>query len=285
MRSTADVRPGSSGGGLLGLVAVAAGLWAMLVWRPTSEPLRLALDPWPSEELLWLAKERGLFAAEGLDVQVVEMQSAADSHIAFERGHVDLMVATCAELVGPNDRALRAVLALDASFGADVVLARNGIADVAALKGRRVAYEPGSLAAHHLLRALESAGLGWNDVTAVPMALVSSNEAFAKGEFDAVVTYPPWSVELVKAGGVHPIFDSSRIPNEIVDLVVTDATVLKRIPDLPARLRRVWGKAQLLLSDDAALAAMAARERMSASEFHAVLGDGIRLVPAGEQVD
>ncbi len=267
------------------IAVVVAGAICWRSWGPSALPLRLALDPWPSEELLWIAKERGFFADEGLDVHLVEFNSASSSHTAFERGQVDLMVATSAEVVSKNSRQLRVVLALDWSAGADVVLTRPDIADVAALKGRRVAFEPGTLTSHHLLRALESAGLSWQDVTPVPIPVASMNEAFAMGEVDAIVTYPPFSGELVSTGQAHAVFDSSRIPQEIVDMLVSDTAVLERIPDLPARLRRVWGRALTLLTDEDALTAMGRREHLTGAQFRAVLSDGIELVKPEQQID
>jgi NitT/TauT family transport system substrate-binding protein len=260
---------------------------AILAWRmwPGAEPLHLAIDPWPSNELLWLAAERGLFAAEGIDIHIVDLGTAGDSSMAFARGKVDMLVTTPTELVHmAEDCQARVLLALDWSAGADVVLARTGVAAVADLRGRAVAYEPGCLTVHLLQSALASAGLDWGDITARPMAVASMNRAFAAGEVDAVVSYPPWSVELRRNAAAQVVFDSTRIPGDICDLLVARPQVLQRHPDLPARLARIWGTVRVMLeSDPSAMSAIAAREGMSPREMDACLRDGIHLLSADEQ--
>ncbi len=269
------------------LLALLAIILAWFGWsRQATVPLRLALDPWPSEELLWLAKQRGFFAGEGLDLQLVELATTGDTRVAFERGQVDLAPCTGAELArmaGSREPPPRAVLVLDWSAGADVVMARAAIPDLAGLRGRRVAYEPGGVSAHVLGCALATAGLAWGDITPVAMAVPGMNEALSRDEVDAVVTYPPFNAELAPAVA-HRLFDSRRIPGEIVDLVVADGALLQRMPDLPERLQRAWDRALALVpGDQTAMAAMAARESLSVEAFRASLDDGIRLVPGHEQ--
>jgi NitT/TauT family transport system substrate-binding protein len=260
---------------------------AILAWRmwPEPEPVRLAIDPWPSNELLWLAAERGLFAAEGIHLHVVDLGSAGDSTMAFARGKVDMLVTTPTELVHmAKDSQAHVLLALDWSAGADVVLARPGVATMADLRGRAVAYEPGGLTVHLLQSALASAGLAWSDITAKPMAVASMNQAYAAGEVDAVVSYPPWSVELRRDAAVQVVFDSKRIPGDICDLLVARPHVLQRYPDLPARLTRIWGRVRIMVeTDPSALAAIASREDLSPQEMDVCLREGIHLLTADEQ--
>lgn len=283
--------PGRLGTRLWGALALALvlaffaiGIGVALVMRPGKAPLRLALDPWPSNELLWLAAQRGLFAAEGLDVRTVDVASAADASIAFVRGKVDLYVATPAEVVrlagGP--RRPQVLLGLDWSVGADVILARPGIATLAELRGRPVAYEAGGLSTHVLQRGLELAGLSWGDVKPIPMAVLAMGAAYARGEVDAVVTYPPFSDELVRSG-LHRVFDTTAIPGEISDLLLCDPELRRSHPDLPVRLIRIWGRALELLQDDAAVAAMAAHDGMRPEDFRAWFGNGIRLLRPEDQ--
>lgn len=274
--------------GVFALMFLGGGiLW---MYRPAAPlpPARLGLDPWPTTGLLWLAQDRGYFASAGLAVELVAFSSASDSSVAFLRGRLDGMLVTPSDLVGLADggtRAVQVALALDWSDGADVVLARRDLADCAALKGRRVAIEPGTLTVHHLVRALESVGLDLSDVIQVPMGVVSMGEAFAKGEVDALVTYPPFSRELLADARVHALFDSSRIPGEIADVVVLDRAVLQCQPGLMAGLRQVWGRilADLEQHPDETIAALAQRTQSDPLQVAQELRTGIHLVGAAEQ--
>jgi len=56
---------------------------------PPPEPLRVAINPWPGFEYLYLAEQLKLFEAEGVQVKVLQFGSAHDSSRAYEQGQVD----------------------------------------------------------------------------------------------------------------------------------------------------------------------------------------------------
>ncbi|MEO6752322.1 MAG: ABC transporter substrate-binding protein, partial [Chthoniobacteraceae bacterium] len=106
--------------------------------------LRIAINPWPGSEFLYLAKEKGFLAAERLNVRLVEYSSLSDCRVAFESGQVDAMTGTLIDVLMARENSQRIsqiVLVSDYSDGADVILARPDITSVPALKGRRVGLE------------------------------------------------------------------------------------------------------------------------------------------------
>ena len=271
------------------LLIAAAGF---AVWRGPSamaQPavIRLGISPWPPDELVWLAHRRGYFAAEGIDLRLVNFASTSDSRLAYERGQIDGMSASMVEFLHARARPgrdARIVLFQDWSAGADVVLARPDIASLAGLKGRKVAVEPGTLTAFVLARALADVGLGISDVTLVPLGLASSSEAFRRGEVDAVVAYPPFSFDLQADGAAHALFTSATTPEEILDFLVIDGAVLAANPRLRAGMARAWQRVldDLAREPQAVAAETAPREGVTPAEFLAALG-GIHLVSRAEQ--
>jgi len=90
-------------------------------------PLRIALTPWPANEFLFLAEAKGFLAAEGVAVRLVEASSLDDVVRAFDRGEIDGMTGTLADVLESRDRtrrAPRAFMALGSSGTADAILAR-----------------------------------------------------------------------------------------------------------------------------------------------------------------
>ncbi|MCW5893769.1 MAG: ABC transporter substrate-binding protein [bacterium] len=250
-------------------------------------PIRIAVHPWPPFDLLYLAQEQGLFAEAGVPVHLVELSSLADARRAYERGQTDGLACTVVELLGARSVAGRdpqAILVVDTSDGADVVLARPGLGDVAALRGRRVAAEPASSGVYLLARALVAHGLTLADVAPVFIDQTHIAEAFAAGEVDAAVTYPPFAAGLERLGAV-PVFSSRALPGEIVDVVALDAALVAERPHHARAIARAFEAARRFAEahPDEAHATMAAREGIEPREFRAVLGRGIRLVPAHEQ--
>lgn len=53
--------------------------------------------------------------------------------------------------------------------------------------------------------------------------------AFEKGQVDAAVTFDPYRTQLPRSGG-QTLFDSTRIPGEIVDLIAVRKSVLDERP-------------------------------------------------------
>lgn len=255
--------------------------------RGQQTEVRLALNPWPGTEFLYLAKEKGFLTDEKLNVRLVEYPSLSDCRVAFESGHADAMACTPIEVLLARENAQRSsqiVLVADYSDGADVILARSDLASVPALRGHRVGLELGSLGAFMLDRALNSHGLKLSDVEMVSCAQDSMEAALAAGTVDAIVTYPPTSVRLEAGGKVRRVFTSAEIPGEIVDVVAVDPAILLREPELQARLRRAFQRALDYAREhpQEAYALMGRREGISAAEFQQALV-GIRVVDAAGQ--
>lgn len=243
--------------------------------QPPPVPLRVAANPWPGYEFLFLAETRGYFVDEGLEVRLVETLSLADTRRAFERNHVDVFAGTVVEaLLGAeySGRSTRIFHVCDYSVGADVILARPPLDSVAALKGMRIGVEPASVNVALLQSALRKNGMRMADVVVVPLSQNAMPGAVARGAVDAAVCYPPVSVQLL-AAGMRPVFDSASVPGEIVDVLCADADVLEARAGDIAALKRAYGRAQRFAEEhpDEAHAIMARREGIGAAEFRAAL--------------
>jgi len=80
--------------------------------------------------------------------------------------------------------------ALDAS--AILVKASSPIKTLADLKGKNVAYKRGSSAHNFIVRALQSVGLGPDDITSFDLAPPDAAAAFASGQIDAWAIWDPY---------------------------------------------------------------------------------------------
>ena len=245
------------------------------------EPLRIGVNFWVTSEFIVMAQDKGYFDEEGIPLELVEYSSLADCRRGFERGQVDALASTLVEVLMSRDASQRrpqVVQVIDFSNGADFIVAKPSVPDVAALKGRRVGAETDSLGIFVLGRALEQAKLRLTDITIVSKDQSAMARAYASGEVDAAVTYPPFSVGLFgpSADG-HIIFNSSEIPGEVVDVIEVDARKLE--DQDAARIQRVWKRilAHVNENPDASYREMAKRERIDLSEFKKTMA-GITVV-------
>jgi NitT/TauT family transport system substrate-binding protein len=251
-------------------------------------PLRIALIRWPPFEFLHLAQEKGYFADEGVEVRLIEFVAVNDTQRAFEHDKIDGGTFSLFQVLQNRDlleRKMQVPLVIDFSDGADLVMARPEIADVRGLRGRRVGVTLSPLDIFFLTRALEVNGMSLQDVSLVYVRMADMAEALRAGKVDAVTAYPPNSTEIEGAGIARPIFTSSRIPGEIVDVLALDEKVIRDRPEDVAGLIRGFYRAVRYSQEhpEEAWQIMSERERVTPEEFRRALQSGITMVPLAEQ--
>lgn len=235
--------------------------------EPPRPPLRLGTLVWPPYELFFVARERGLFPPGAVDL--VELRSPIDEARAFENGGLDaaLLTADFALRIAERNDGCRIALVVDVSNGGDAVLARPGIERLDQLEGHTVGVEVSSLGLYVLRRAFDTEGLDLLDrgaVEIVPIDYPELAQAYRDGRVDAVVVFEPERSELI-AEGANQLFDSSRIPGEIVDVLLVRDRLLDTRPGDVRALADGWFEARELLqrTPERALPIMAAREGVS----------------------
>jgi NitT/TauT family transport system substrate-binding protein len=160
----------------------------------------------------------------------------------------------------------------DFSNGNDGIVMKNG-ESVADLKGRTVNLVELSVSHYMLARALDMNGLSERDLTLVNTSDADIAAVFASDPNGAVATWNPPLQQARNVQGAELVFDSSKIPGEIIDLMVvrTDA------PDsLKKALVGAWYETMAIMSgtDDAAKEAikyMAEASGATLPEFQAQL--------------
>jgi NitT/TauT family transport system substrate-binding protein len=279
------VKPPSLLARALLLAAAILGLASCMSYEP---PLRIALIRWPPFEFLHLAQEKGYFAEEGVEVRLIEFVAVNDTQRAFEHDKIDGGTFSLFQVLQNRDQLTRKMqipLVIDFSDGADVLMARPQIADVRGLRGHRVGATLSPLDIFFLTRALEMHGLTLQDVSLVYVRQGDMAEALREGKVDAITAYPPNTTEIENAGIARPIFSSSRIPGEIVDVLALDEAVVHKRPDDVAALIRAFYRAVRFAQEhpEEAWQIMSARERVKPEEFRDALQAGITLVPLADQ--
>jgi NitT/TauT family transport system substrate-binding protein len=183
-----------------------------------AEGLRIGSNVWLGYEPLYLARTLGLLRPTA--ARLVEYSSATQVMDAFADGAIDAAALTLDEalLLHQSGLALRIVLVMDVSDGADALLARPPLDSLAALRGRRIGVEDTAVGAYLLDAALQSASLSIQDVRVAPLQANEHEHAYRSGAVDALVTFEPTRSRLL-AEGARALFDSRRIPGQIMDVL------------------------------------------------------------------
>ena len=240
--------------------------------QPPPEPLRIVSSPWPGYEPLYLARDLGYLDSA---VRLSEVPSANINMEAFSNGSADIATLTLDETLTLLDegKKVRILLVMDTSNGADAVMARPEIKTLADLKGKRIAMENIPLGVYMLHRTLDAAGLKPSDVTVFPMPEDKHEKAYRSGEVDAVITFEPFKSHIAKAGA-HVLFDSSKIPNEIFDLLVVRDDVYKARRDELCDVVQQWFRTleYVEVNPQDAIGRMAKRLHMEPEAYRAMMG-------------
>lgn len=260
--------------GLRRRIAAAAaaflGLGLVACRRPTEVTVPIA--SWPGYEYFHLAHARQLDQAAGLSLTPLVYPDPQDIVKAFEQGRISLAQLTTVEVVDLCSRLPQrcpvVVLILDESRGGDKLAVRRSIGSIDGLRGQRVGVTPTTLGPYVLSRALASRGMTLADVRIVPMPLADMGRRLASGEIEAAAFFPPFSDAVLADGTAVEVFNSSRIPGEIFDVLVVDRAFYRANPATVAALLRLWQQAHdLARRDPSALALMAEREGVSPAVF------------------
>lgn len=256
--------------------------------QPESLPIRIGMVNWPGYEYLYLAQEKGFFRDQGLNIRLVDMAALADSRRAFERGQIDGIACTTLEVLQIYENSRRSpkiVSVIDASEGADVVLAQPDIKHLAELRHKRIGVELGTIGVYTLARALEKAALKITDVELVSASQQSMGEMFQRRTIDAITTFPPTSVALTSADKAVQLFSSAEIPGEIIDVLAFDAGFLQKNSAAVTKILHAFQQAldYAAAHPDDANSIMGRHENISAEEFKAGLDSGIRLLHRRDQ--
>ncbi len=263
--------------------------WLLVGCSPAPEQpkVRLAINPWPGYEFLYLASEKGFFKQYGLDIEIVEMSSLADVQRLYIQGRVDAFGSTVIEAVqaaGATQSPLDIVLIPDFSNGGDVIIGNDKVASLADLKGKKVGAEVGSLGMFILHAALRKEGMSLADVNVVNVEQLDIKRKFEQGLIDAVVTYPPYSLEVLKLPGYRQVFDTTAIPEKVIDTISLRHGLIGDTQSWVNKFHQVWQHTLEYAKANSAHAyeIMAERQGITVAEFGDALS-GLELVGSDRQ--
>ncbi len=188
--------------------------------KPFTEPqpqLRIGTNVWSGYEPLYLARELGYF--DDSQLRLVEFNSSSDVITALRNGSLEAAALTLDEALTllQDGFKLKIILVLDFSDGGDVLLGKSYLKSLAMLKNKTIAVENTAVGAILLDGALQAANLDVTDINIISCTWNEHKTCFQNA--DAVVTFDPVKTQLLKQGA-RQLFDSSQIPDRIVDVLV-----------------------------------------------------------------
>lgn len=187
----------------------------------------------------------------GITVNVVQINDYVESINQYTAGKFDGCSMTNMDaLTIPAAGGVDTTALIIGSFsnGNDGIVSKKG-KTVADLKGQKVNLVEFSVSHYLLARGLSLAGMSERDITTVNTSDADIVAAFAAPDVSTVVTWNPQLMEVAAAPGATKLLDSSKIPGEIIDLMVVNSDVLKANPKFGMAMIGAWYETAALMTD------------------------------------
>jgi NitT/TauT family transport system substrate-binding protein len=209
--------------------------------------------PWPYADQAGIVKKWA--DKYGVKIKLVQVNDYVESLNQYTAGKLDGVTSTNMDALtipaaGGKDTTV--VMIGDYSNGNDGVVLKGG-SSFADIKGRPVNLVEKSVSEYLLTRGLEMNGMKPNDVKLVNTSDADIVAAFGAATTKAAVPWNPQLSEIKKMAGAKEVFDSSKIPGEIEDMLILSTEVVKSNPNVAKALAGAWYEIMSVMhKDDAA---------------------------------
>ena len=186
----------------------------------------------------------------GITIEVVQFNDYIESINQYTVGAFDGCTMTNMDALtipAAGGRDSTALIVGDFSNGNDGIVLKGADKTLKDIKGQNVNLVELSVSHYLLARALSTAALSERDLTVVNTSDADIVAAFATDDVTAVVTWNPLLAEVKATPSVSPVFDSSMIPGEIIDMLVVSTAALED-PRLGKALVGAWYETMATMS-------------------------------------
>ncbi|MDP5254130.1 MULTISPECIES: putative urea ABC transporter substrate-binding protein [unclassified Vibrio] len=203
-----------------------------------------------------------------IKIDLIQVNDYVESINQYTAGQFDATVMTNMDALtipaasGVDSTAL---IVGDFSDGNDGVVVKGNDKSLSDLKGQSINLVELSVSHYLLARGLQSVGMSERDVKVVNTSDADLVAAFSTDDVTTAVTWNPLLSEIKSQPNTSLVFDSSKIPGEIIDLMVANTQTLNDNPALGKALTGAWYETMALMSKDDANADEAKTHMATAS--------------------
>ncbi|WP_236719604.1 ABC transporter substrate-binding protein [Neobacillus mesonae] len=206
----------------------------------------IAVSTWVGFAPLYIAKEKGLFKKNGIDVDLVKMESVADRRSSLAANRIQGFVTTVDThiVTAASDVPVVQVFATDDSNGGDGIVAKKGINSIKDLRGKSVAVQTdGGASFFWFLYLLKEQGIDYKEINAQNMTAGDAGAAFIAKKVDAAVTWEPWLSKAKQSDFGNVLLSSDASPGVITGTLGMRADFVKQNPKAVKAITKSWFEA------------------------------------------
>ena len=202
-------------------------------------PLKVACITFVGYRPAIIAQEKGFFKAQGIDVELSYVEYAQLQQADFSAGKYDGIGLTLGDFIilSATNPDMQAVMVVDETTGADVVVAQPQIKTVADLEGKKLGANLGGFSEVFVTEMLKTANLTSDDVNLVKFDALEIPQRLQSNSIQAGHTWEPFLSEALKLG-VNILFTSKQTPGLLLDLIAFRGEAIRNRPqDIHAFVR------------------------------------------------
>lgn len=203
------------------------------------EKLTLGTPAVDLSSLIWVAKGRGYFAEQGLDLDIKFYESGNIAATDLMNGKLDLACATefATARVCIEQPDLRLISILDRTMDQHLVARRDrGISRVSDLRNKRIGVWKGSNSEYYLAMILSLNDVAPSDVQRVNLLPTEQMKAMAKGEIDAMMVWEPFATMIKEKLGDNAVSWPGQLGHDYSWLLISTRALVTKRSDAIRRL-------------------------------------------------
>lgn len=203
---------------------------------------------------LYVAEKEGLFQEQGLDVEIVDFQSASDQSVAYEAGELDgLMTDMIVQSLINKSAQGREMKAVDMALGGSkeegrflVVSSPDGsISEAKDLEGARIGISENTMMEYLVVSYLTDLGVDVEKVNLIniPKLTLRLDAVIEGSDLDAAILPDPLAIEAVNRGCITVIDDTQLDKNYSQSVVTLSREIIEEYPDAAAAFVKAYDEA------------------------------------------
>ena len=188
----------------------------------------------------------------GIDVEVIQINDYIESINLYTAGKFDAVTLTNMDaLTIPAAGGVDTTVLINGDFsnGNDGIILKGKGKKLADIKGQKVNLVELSVSHYLLARGLDTVKLQEKNISVVNTSDADIVAAYKAKDTTALVPWNPQLAEILNTNSdATLVFDSSKIPGEIIDMTVVNTAVLKKSPQFAKAIVGAWFETMSIMS-------------------------------------
>jgi NitT/TauT family transport system substrate-binding protein len=234
-------------------------------------PLKIGLNTWAGYAHAFVAKEKGIFQKNDVDVELVLTPDYTQSITNFKHGALDGIFEVYGDRIIGNTEGIDAkvVYIVDYSTDSDVIIGKPEFSSMKDLRGKRIGIENINTFSHMLvLSLLKKEGVPEAETQFVKIPAMDVLTALNSGTIDAGHTWEPIRSQAL-AAGYKQLGKAGDVPGTIIDVLTFKSEVINtRAFEVQAVMKSLFEALDYVKANpEESLKIMADAEKMTTTEL------------------